>query len=364
MTDVKAQPRVVIMAGGTGGHVFPALAVAEALRDRGCHIEWLGTQAGLEARVVPEAGFTLRCLPVRGLRGKSRWQQLLAPLRLLLSVWHAWRWLAQTKPQLVVGFGGYVAAPGGLAAWLRGIPLVIHEQNARAGTTNRLLSRFAREVLAGFEGALPGARVTGNPLRALFYRQLPPQVRFEQRPLDAPLRLLVLGGSLGAKVLNETLPRALPACEFSWQLHHQSGERTFESARQAYEPLIAAGFVIQLTPFIEQVAEALADADIVICRAGALTLAELQAVGVPSLLIPYPYAIDDHQTANAASLVAKSAAVLIPESQLTPALLAENLNALARDRQKRLTMALNAWRRPTDKSATEQVVDLCLTFLQ
>ena len=332
--------RVLIAAGGTGGHVMPALAVARALRERGDEVLWLGTATGLEARVVPAAGFALEVLRVRGLRGSGAGRLLAAPLVLTRALWGALGVLRRFRPGAVLAMGGFAAAPGGVAAWLTRVPLVVHEQNARPGLTNRLLGRFARECLAGFAGVRLGrkaARAVGNPVRAELLG-LPDAL---SRGVDqGGLRLLVLGGSQGARGLNTLLPHALKAARAagasSIEVRHQTGAADVDAVTGAYRTL---GVPAQVTPFIEDMAGAYGWANLVVCRAGALTLAELCAVGVGSVLVPFPHAADDHQTANAHALVQGGAAHLYAQHALDAETLGALLMRYARDGQARLALA-------------------------
>lgn len=344
MTAADAWPRdaILIMAGGTGGHVFPALAVAEELRSAGHPVVWLGTQAGLEARVVPAAGLPMAWVRVRGLRGKGFLHALTAPFMLLGALLQAGGILRRLRPRAVLGMGGFVTGPGGFMAWLLRRPLLIHEQNSIAGLTNRLLAPLATRVMEAFPGSLP-ARLrplaTGNPVRGAITRIAPPAARFAGRA--GPMRLLVLGGSLGAQALNDLLPQALArsAAALRPQVRHQAGVRNLDSARASYA---RAGVTAEVVPFIEDMAEAYAWADLVVCRAGALTIAELTAVGVAAILVPYPYAVDDHQTGNARYLVDAGAAMLIPEPELEATTLASVIADFARDPERRLRMAAAA----------------------
>jgi UDP-N-acetylglucosamine--N-acetylmuramyl-(pentapeptide) pyrophosphoryl-undecaprenol N-acetylglucosamine transferase len=350
---------VLILAGGTGGHVYPALAVAERLAARGERVDWLGTAAGLEARVVPGQGFPLHTVPVTGLRGKGVRAWLAAPLGLARAVAAARRVVLKVRPAVVLGMGGFVSGPGGVAAWIQGRPLVVHEQNAVPGLTNRLLSRLARVVLEAFPGSFPPARRarhTGNPVRAPLAGLPPPAERLAGRA--GPLRLLVLGGSQGARVLNETVPAALaalpaPGLVTVW---HQAGPAQIEGARAAYA---RAGVGGRVDPYIEDMAEAYAWADLALCRAGAMTLAELAAAGLGAVLVPFPFAVDDHQTHNARYLSERGAALLLPQSELTPARLAETLAGLAAARGRLLAMA-EAARALARPDAAEAVARACL----
>jgi UDP-N-acetylglucosamine--N-acetylmuramyl-(pentapeptide) pyrophosphoryl-undecaprenol N-acetylglucosamine transferase len=324
-------PPVMIMAGGTGGHVFPALALARLLRAQRREVIWLGTRRGLEARVVPADGFPIEWLSVGGLRGKGALTLLAAPFNLLRALWQALAIVRRHQPTVVVGLGGFVTGPGGLAAWLMRRPLVVHEQNAVAGFTNRCLAPLARAVLTAFPAALAGrprVRMIGNPVRADIAALPAPTQRFAGR--EGALRLLVIGGSLGARRLNEVVPQALAllardAAAPRFTVRHQAGEKLVDGARAAYA---TAGVAGEVTPFIADMAEALAWADLVVCRAGALTIAELAAAGIGAVLVPFPHAVDDHQTFNAQYLVDAGAARRFADSELTPVLLARTLTEL------------------------------------
>jgi UDP-N-acetylglucosamine--N-acetylmuramyl-(pentapeptide) pyrophosphoryl-undecaprenol N-acetylglucosamine transferase len=355
---------ILIMAGGTGGHVFPALALARLLRAASHEVVWLGTRKGLEARVVPADGFPIEWLSMSGLRGKGTATLLLAPFKLLQSLWQALGVMRRRQPRLVIGFGGFVTGPGGVAAWLTRRPLVIHEQNAIAGYSNRLLARLARRVLCAFPNAFPSAvrvEVLGNPVRAEIVSQDAPVVRFARR--EGALRLLVVGGSLGASRLNAVVPFAvaqLAQSGLALHVRHQAGERGIDAARAAYaEAKVAA----EVSPFIEDMARAYADADLVICRAGALTISELAAVGVASVLVPFPAAVDDHQTFNAQFLVREGAAVLIADRDLTADRLAATLRELCAGRGKLLAMAERA-RLVARPRAAEDLAAACLELLE
>jgi UDP-N-acetylglucosamine--N-acetylmuramyl-(pentapeptide) pyrophosphoryl-undecaprenol N-acetylglucosamine transferase len=354
---------ILIMAGGTGGHVFPALALARLLRAASHEVVWLGTQRGLEARVVPAEKFPIEWLSMSGLRGKGAATLLAAPFKLVQSIWQALGVMRRRKPRLVVGFGGFVTGPGGVAAWLTRRPLVIHEQNAIAGYSNRVLSRFARRVLTAFPKSFPpdvDALVVGNPVRAEIVMQPPPVTRFSRR--EGPLRLLIVGGSLGASRLNAVVPFAVAQAGQSGlelQVRHQAGERGIDAARAAYAQ---AGVTADVSAFIDDMAAAYADADLVICRAGALTVSELAAVGVAAILVPFPAAVDDHQTFNAQFLVREGAAVLIADRDLNPERLAAELRELCAGRGKLLAMAERA-RLVAKPRAAEELAAICLEEL-
>lgn len=332
-----ADPRpVLIMAGGTGGHIFPGLAVAECLRGQGVPVAWLGAVGGMETRVVPAHGIELHTVAVGGLRGKGWKTRLLAPLMLLRALLASLALLRRLRPRSVLSMGGYVAGPGGLAAWLLRRPLLVHEQNRVAGFTNRKLAALARRVLAGFDGVLPQAQWVGNPVRAVIGALPPPAQRMADRP-GAP-RLLVLGGSLGARALNLAVPQALARLEPGQrpEVLHQCGSRGLDEARAAYAQ---AGVEARVVAFIDDMADAYGWADLAVCRAGALTLAELSAAGLGALLVPFPYAVDDHQTRNAEVLAAVGAAEIMQENQLDIPQLAQRLAALLGDRPALLAMA-------------------------
>jgi UDP-N-acetylglucosamine--N-acetylmuramyl-(pentapeptide) pyrophosphoryl-undecaprenol N-acetylglucosamine transferase len=357
----SARATILIMAGGTGGHVFPALALARLLRAASHEVVWLGTKAGLEARVIPAENIDIEWLAMSGLRGKGVATLLAAPFKLAHSIWQALGVMRRRRPRLVVGFGGFVTGPGGVAAWLTRRPLVVHEQNAIAGYSNRCLAHLSRRVLAGFPNAFPSgveACVVGNPVRAEIVMQPPPAVRFAQR--EGALRLLIVGGSLGASRLNAVVPYAVKHSGLTLHVRHQAGERGIEAARSAYT---AAGVSADVSPFIDDMARAYADADLVICRAGALTISELAAVGVASVLVPFPAAVDDHQTANAQYLVREGAAVLIADRDLTAERLAAELKVLCAGRGKLLAMAERA-RLVAKPRAAEELAAACLEQLE
>jgi UDP-N-acetylglucosamine--N-acetylmuramyl-(pentapeptide) pyrophosphoryl-undecaprenol N-acetylglucosamine transferase len=331
-----AQAPVLIMAGGTGGHIFPGLAVAETLRAQGVPVVWLGADGGMETKVVPAHGVPLRTVPVGGLRGKGLKTRLLAPLMLARALLASLRVVGAVKPRSVLSMGGYVAGPGGIAAWLLRKPLLVHEQNRVAGFTNRKLAAHARRVLAGFSDAMPGAEWVGNPVRETIAALPAPSLRMADRTGRA--RLLVLGGSLGARALNLALPQALaqlPA-ERRPEVLHQCGNRGIDEAREAYAK---AGVEAQIVPFIEDMAGAYAWADLAVCRAGALTVAELTAAGLGAVLVPFPHAVDDHQTRNAEAMVAAGAAEVVQERDLDVQQFARRLDALLNDRPRMHAMA-------------------------
>ncbi|MDY6993827.1 MAG: undecaprenyldiphospho-muramoylpentapeptide beta-N-acetylglucosaminyltransferase [Pseudomonadota bacterium] len=344
-TKTPLKRPIVLMAGGTGGHVFPALAIAEALQKQGFSVHWLGTQRGLEARVVPAAGIPIHYITISGLRGKGLFSLLSAPFKIALAIGQSIRVLRAQRPLAVVGMGGFVTGPGGIAAWLSRIPLVIHEQNAIAGLTNRWLGRIASQVLEAFAGTFPAsyrAIHTGNPLRAAI------MALSAERTVRHPLHILVVGGSLGAQALNECIPQALQQVQQPISVWHQTGEAHIDIMQQAYTQAI---FPLRLEAFIDDMARAYAWADLVICRAGALTVSELAHAGRASILIPYPHAVDDHQTHNAEFLVAQGAALRIPQAQLNPEDLAHLLNTLQPKQLQAMSQA--ACRCATPKALTQ-----------
>ena len=357
----------MIMAGGTGGHVFPALSLAGLLRSRNIEVVWLGTRAGIESRLVPAAGIDVEWIDIGGLRGKGLSTLFAAPVRLARALWQALAAVRRHQPRVVVGLGGYVTGPGGLAAWLARRPLVIHEQNAIAGFTNRLLARFATRVLEAFSGSF-GPRVhattVGNPVRTEFFELPTPAVRYGSR--QGPLRVLVVGGSQGAAALNALVPRALAqlhaaegAAHRELLVRHQCGERHLDRARAAYATAGIDLSRVTLSPFIDDIVRAYDWADLVIARAGALTVAELAAAGVAAVLVPFPAAVDDHQTANAKQLVERGAAVLLAERGLTAEALADVLARLTADRAVLRVMAERA-RGLARPEATRELADVCL----
>ena len=342
MKTIKQQP-ILVMAGGTGGHVFPALAVAECLRADGEQVVWLGTRAGIEARVVPAADIAIEWLNVQGLRGKGMTSLLLAPFRLLRACWQALCILRRTRPRAVLGMGGFVSGPGGLMARLLNIPLFVHEQNSIVGLTNRVLSRFATGVYVAFPqaaDAIAGAECIGNPVREDLTRLDEPAQRLEPR-MESPLQLLVIGGSLGAAALNRMVPQAI-AClepEERPRVRHQCGEKHLQTCQQHYAD---AGVEAEIVSFIDDMSDAYAWADLVVCRSGALTITELCAVGLGSLLIPFPYAVDNHQYHNARFLEENDAAQVLPEAELSAEKLALKFRFFQQNRARLVEMAVNA----------------------
>ena len=343
----------LIMAGGTGGHMFPGLAVAQALRERGWTVHWLGAPGSMEERLVPPRGFALELVEFSGVRGKGMASLLGLPLRLGKALAQARAVLRRVKPDVVVGMGGYITVPGGLAAVLAGVPIVLHEQNSVAGMSNKLLARFAKRVFSAFPNAIAGGQWVGNPLRAEFTQQAEPAARFAGR--SGPLRLLVVGGSLGAKALNEVVPQALALIPEATrpQVTHQSGAKQIDALQANYT---AAGVQATLTPFIDDAAQAYAEADVIVCRAGASTVTELAAVGAAAVFVPFPAAVDDHQTANARFLVDAGAGWLVQQSVLSAQKLAEML-----ENMQRSTLVEKAQKAKTMQKleAAQAVADAC-----
>ncbi len=351
-----SQAPVMILAGGTGGHIFPALAVAKVLRARGIPVTWLGADGAMETRLVPQHDIPLDTIAISGLRGKGTLALLGAPLRVFNAIRSAGAILRRRAPRAVVSFGGFAAGPGGMAARLQGRPLLVHEQNRAPGFTNRVLAKFARRILAGFPGSFPAREeAVGNPVRSEIAALPPPAQRFADR--SGPLALLVLGGSQGARVLNSALPQALSALkEFSIEVRHQCGEKMRDEALRAYADAQVAASV---ESFIADMAQAYAWADLVVCRAGASTLAELCAAGIGSVLVPFAAAVDDHQTRNAEYLVERGAAVMLKQDDRLATRLQDTLRQLAGDPARRLAMA-EAARALAKPDAAERIADIIL----
>jgi len=348
---------ILIMAGGTGGHVFPALAVADYLRERGWNVVWLGTPGGMETRLVPEKGYRMEFVHFGGVRGKGPMRLLILPVQLLLAFAQSIAVLLRVRPDVVLGMGGYTAFPAGLMAVLLAKPLVIHEQNSIAGLTNRVLARLADKVLSAFPAAFGGKLkhlTVGNPVRADIAALPEPAQRFAGR--SGRLRLLVVGGSLGAMVLNETLPLALALLteEQRPEVIHQSGTKQLEALQANYAQ---AGVAADTRAFIDDMAALYGWCDLIVCRAGALTLAEITAAGVASVLVPYPHAVDDHQTHNARYLSDNGAALLLPQPELTAVKLAELLKSFSRDQLLAMAQAARQLAKP---DATADVAQVCM----
>ncbi len=355
---IEVRP-VLIMAGGTGGHVFPALAVADELRARGVPVVWLGTKAGIESRLVPQAGYPIEWMSITGLRGKNTVTLLLAPVRIVMACWQAMRVLLKRRPCAVLGMGGFASGPGGMMAWLIRKPLLVHEQNAVAGMTNKILSRFASVVLQAFPGVFKKAKTTGNPVRQSICELTAPAERFAQRDVKNRLRLLVIGGSLGAVKLNEIIPQALATMAVTDrpEVIHQTGMKNIDAAKDLYE---SADVDAKVEAFIDDMPAAYEWADLVICRSGAMTVFELAAAGVASVLVPYPYAVDDHQTGNARYLESAGAAIVRQQDELTTDWLVAVINDFSANRNKLLEMAIAARKLAIPDSA-KTIADECQT---
>jgi len=392
---------ILIMAGGTGGHIFPALAVADVLRAQGWHVTWLGAPDSMEAELVPRHGYEMAWVCFSGLRGKGLLRKLLLPLNLLVALWQSAAALLRHRPDVVLGMGGYITFPGGIMAALLRRPLVIHEQNSIAGLSNKALAHFAKRVLSGFPKVLPGAEWCGNPVRDSIAALPEPQQRYAAR--NGTLNVLVVGGSLGAKAINECVPQALALLpqavrpngqarfphprpdgttshstrlpkassqvagylpegegdkdslrEGLFNVTHQTGKQHFEAVQAAYQQ---ADVAAEIKPFLEDMAHYYAWADVVICRAGALTIAELAAAGVASILVPFPFAVDDHQTGNARFLSERGAAILLPQSELTPRCLADLLHGMTREQALRMAQAARTAAQP---AAASRVAEVCM----
>ena len=345
---------ILVMAGGTGGHIFPALAVADYLRDQGWKVIWLGARSGMEATLVPQHGYAVEWIRFSGLRGKGLLRMILLPVNLLIAFWQSAQAIFRVRPDIVLGMGGYIAFPGGMMAAFLRRPLVLHEQNSIAGLANKALSMVADRILAGFPGALKKSEWTGNPVRKEIAALSAPEDRFRTR--SGNLRVLVIGGSLGAQVLNEMVPKALALMpeERRPAVTHQAGEKHIATLELNYR---TSGIAATTLAFIRDMASAYSSADLVICRSGALTVAELSAAGVASVLVPFPHAVDDHQTTNARFLSDQAAAVLIPQSELSPRKLADLL--LEFTRESLLDMAKRA-RSLGKPDATRIVAEHCM----
>ena len=345
---------ILIMAGGTGGHIFPGLAVAEQMRAAGWEVVWMGARGGMEERLVPKHGYRAAWIRAKAARGKGLMQKLLLPANLLYSFWESARHIRSLRPNVVLGLGGYVAFPGGMMASLWNRPLALHEQNAIPGLANKVLAQVSDKVMAGFPQALKNAEWTGNPVRAEIAAIASPETRFQGR--QGPLRILVVGGSLGAQALNESVPKALALMNERPQVVHQAGEKHLDALRKHYAE---AGVKGELVAFIDDMARRYAEADLVICRAGAVTIAELSAGGMASILVPFPHAVDDHQTANARFLADRGAAVLLQQRDLTPQKLAQMIQGL--DRGSLLDMARKA-RALGKPDAARVVAERCMSI--
>ena len=343
----------LVMAGGTGGHIFPGLAVAEALRDAGWRVHWLGAPHSMESQLVPPRGFAFEAVDFGGVRGKGLKTLAVLPFKLLRAFWQSLQVVRRVQPDVVLGLGGYITFPGGLMASLWGKPVVLHEQNSVAGLANKVLAQVADRVFTAFPGVFKTGQWVGNPLRRAFTEQASPAQRFVGR--TGPLLVLVVGGSLGAKALNDIVPQALALLPAATRpvVTHQSGAKQIEALRVNYA---AAGVQADLTPFIDDTATAFAQADLVICRAGASTVTEIAAVGAAALFVPFPFAVDDHQTTNAQFLVAQGGGWLVPQAELTAQALADRLAGLSRE--SLLACAEKAYEQKKT-NATREVVMAC-----
>ncbi|AMR79895.1 undecaprenyldiphospho-muramoylpentapeptide beta-N-acetylglucosaminyltransferase [Cupriavidus nantongensis] len=348
------QPRtLLVMAGGTGGHVFPGLAVAQALRAQGWNVVWLGNRTGMEATLVPKHDIPMEFIQFGGLRGKGLVTKFLLPLNLLRAFWQSIAALRRVRPSVVLGMGGYITFPAGMMASLLGRPLVLHEQNSIAGLANKVLARVADRVLCAFPDTLPGGEWTGNPVREELAQLDAPEARYDRR--EGPLRILVVGGSLGAAALNEVVPKAVALLPQDQRpvVTHQAGAKQIDTLRANYA---AAQVPAQTLPFIDDMARAYADADLVICRAGAMTVSEVAAAGVAALFVPFPHAVDDHQTTNAQFLSSQGAALLVQQKDLTAEGLAQTIASLTRPQLKDMARLARGLARP---EATRRVAEVC-----
>lgn len=344
---------ILIMAGGTGGHIYPGLAVADALRVQGWNIVWLGAPNSMEAELVPKHGYPVAWVNFSGVRGKGVMRLLTLPFTLLRALGQSADAIFRHRPDVVLGMGGYITMPGGLMAAILRRPLVIHEQNSIAGMSNKVLAKLSTRVLSGFPDVLKGTQWCGNPVRADIAAVAEPQARFANR--SGKLNVLVVGGSLGAQALNEALPKALALISEAERPNvlHQTGKKHFETVQKLYEQ---AGMQVDVRAFLDDMANQYANADVVICRAGALTIAELAAAGVASVLVPFPHAVDDHQTYNARFLSEQGAAVLLPQTELNAEKLAQLLRELDREKLKAMAIAARGLAKP---EATQSVVNVC-----
>ena len=353
----KTNKTVIVMAGGTGGHVFPGLAVAKQLQAQGWAVSWLGTKDRMEAQLVPEYGYEIDFIDIAGVRGNGLKRLLTAPFQIIKSILQARKVLKRRHVDLVIGMGGFASGPGGIAAWILGVPVVLHEQNAAAGLTNRMLARFSKKILMGFAGAFSDEKaiLVGNPVRSSLVA-LPTKVISEK---PSPLNVLIVGGSLGAKVLNDLLPTVFTSLEQSdFSVIHQSGKGHFDALKNAYSK---ANVKADVREFITDMDGVYDWADIVICRAGALTVAEVGVVGLPAIFVPLPHAVDDHQTKNAQALVKNEAAILVPQKSLSRDVLIEHLQTFNAERVLLQKMS-NKCKKSAITDATERVVAVCNTF--
>jgi len=355
---MKKKPTILIMAGGTGGHIFPGLAVADYLKAQGWRVVWLGAPHSMESELVPKHGYEMGLVDFYGLRGKGWLRKLTLPFSLSFALWQSLLVFLRYRPAVVLGMGGYITVPGGIMAALLRRPLVIHEQNAVAGLSNRTLARWAKRVMSGFPEVLPRAEWCGNPVRDSIASLSDPQRRYGAR--SGALNVLVVGGSLGAKVINERMPQALALIPADARPHvlHQSGKHHYEATRSAYEK---AGIEAMVAPFVDNMAFYYEQADLVVCRAGALTVSELAAAGLASILIPFPHAVDDHQTVNAHFLSDRGAAVLLPQKEMTPERLAKLLQSMTPERVLQMAQAARAAAQP---NAARRVAEVCMELVK
>lgn len=351
---MSKQKTVLVMAGGTGGHIFPGLAVADNLKAQGWRVVWLGAPHSMESELVPKHGYPMGLVDFYGMRGKGLWRKVTLPFSLLFALWQSLFVYLQYRPSVVLGMGGYITVPGGLMAVLLRRPLVIHEQNAVAGMSNKLLARFSKRVMSGFPDVLPHAEWCGNPVRESISALPDPGERYARR--EGPLNVLVVGGSLGAKVINERMPKALALLQPDERPHmlHQSGKLHYEVTFGAYKE---AGVEAMVAPFVDNMAFYYDQADLVVCRAGALTISELAAAGLASVLVPFPHAVDDHQTVNAHFLADRGAAILLPQKDMTPEKLAELLRGMTRERALQMAKAARAAAQP---DSARRVAEVCI----
>ena len=356
----------LIMAGGTGGHIFPGLALADELKSRGWTIHWLGTTQKMEADLIPKAGYDISFIDIQGIRGKGVVSLFKAPFKVLMATQQALKILSEVNPHIVIGMGGYASGPGGVAAKLKRIPMMLHEQNALPGLTNRLLSKIANKVLTGFENAFDAQKTgatsngkylwVGNPLRAQM------QTKASCSAEGRPLRLLIVGGSLGAKVFNEQLPEVMQALDKTkWQVVHQTGKGQLSIVSDAYQRL--EGYTYEVVEFIDDMSAKYQWADLIICRSGALTVSEIALIGLPSVLVPFPYAVDDHQTLNAQALVDKGGAVLLPQAELEDGKLVSLLENFVRYPGQLASMSKLA-QQVAKPNATKDVADICQQLVE
>ncbi|ANI98780.1 undecaprenyldiphospho-muramoylpentapeptide beta-N-acetylglucosaminyltransferase [Polynucleobacter wuianus] len=347
------RPSILVMAGGTGGHIFPGLAVAQYLRICGWNVAWLGNQSGMEYRLVKSCDFPFEAVEFGGLRGKGLKAKLMLPINLMRACFQSWKIMRRLKPSVVLGMGGYITFPGGLVSKLLKRPLVLHESNSVAGSANRALSKIAMRTLTGFPNTMQKAEWVGNPIREEFDHIQKPELRYEQR--QGPISILVVGGSLGAAALNEAIPAALALIpkDVRPTVTHQAGDKHLADLQKRYAEF---GVEADIRPFIDDMPNAYANADLVICRSGAMTVSELAACGVASCLIPFPHAIDDHQTANAQFLSNAGAAVLLPQQYLNPQDLALMIQNFNRGDLKEMAMRAQALAKP---HATQRVAEVC-----